>query len=266
MSIFGTSGKRDRTTAMANAMEARQTQAAIDARLNAAQGWATQTIDGAQPAQLGALKGGYDQLRADYDRAAESYSPYTQQGQQAWTMLGNATGLNGAAGNDAATSAFRASPGYQWQANEAMDQAARGASASGQLLSGNAAREMQDRASHLADQEYGQWYGRVKDISDTGYDAINKVAALRTGQGDAAYRYGGDMSNIWGTNARSKAGIYTGMATAGANALAGTRDRIIDANNTAMKGGDTAEANNTAIIKDLIASGVKVGGSIFGKV
>lgn len=286
MSIFGTSGKRDRMAAMANAMQAQQTQNAIDARLNAGQLWGTQTLDAAQPQQIAALdtgraqqvadlRAGADTQRADYQRAADSYAPYTAQGQEAWSMLGDAAGLHGQEGHDRALGAFQAGPSYDWDVSQSMDQAARGASASGQLLSGNAATAMQDRAHHLADQEYGNWYNRVNGISQTGFDATNKVAAIDTGMGDNAYHLGSDLSGVWGTDAarragiygdtaRAKAGIYGNTAIAGANALSRTGDRIIDANNTALKGSNNAEANQSSLIKDLLGGALKIGGSIFG--
>jgi hypothetical protein len=294
MSIFGTSGKRDRVTAMANAMQAQQAQQAIDSRLNAGQMWGTQAIDAAQPLQLGALQegrtqgldalsSGYDQQRADYQTAADSYAPYTSQGLDAWSMLGDAAGLHGQEGHDRALGAFHAGPQYDWLQSQSADQAVRGASVGGQALSGNAIRAIQDNASHIADGAWDKSVANIRDISNTGYDANNKVAAITTGMGDAASRYGSGVANLWGTSAnqladvygndaRAKAGIYGQTATAGANALGATRDRIIDANNEAMKGGDTAEANQNSLWRDLLGAGTKLAAaklspapSIFGK-
>lgn len=286
MSIFGTSGKRDRMAAMANAAQAQQAQNAIDARLDAGQMWGTQTLDAAQPQQIGSLdtgranqltdlQAGYDSKQADYQSAADSYAPYTAQGQQAWSMLGDAAGLNGQEGHDRAIGAFHAGPQYDWLQSEAANQVRRAASADSQLDSGNTLTALQDRASHIADGAWDKSIANLNGISQTGYDATNKVAGITTGMGDNAYRYGADQSDVWGTDAarragiygdtaRAKAGIYGTTALASANALSRTADRMIDANNATAKAGDTAEANQSALIKDLLGGALKIGGSIFG--
>lgn len=245
MSAF--SGREGRLAALMNALTAQQTQQAIDSRLNAGQTFATQALDSAVPSQLGALANGYSTARGDYDQAIAGYKPYVDQGLTAWNAQGDAAGLNGAEGYDRATAAFRASPGYQWQVDQATDQTARGAAASGQLLSGNAVAEMQDRASHLADQEYGTYYDRLRGIADTGYNATGAQAGLRAGEGGLDYGYGGDVAGVYGNTAQAKAGLYENTAVAGANALSNTGNKLIDANNAAAKAGQDASTNRLTL-------------------
>src|SRR5215207_8947330 len=100
---------------MQAAMLAQQAQQAADARLQAGQGWAVQTIDAAQPLQLSALEQGHNTARGDLNTAVESYQPYTEGGLKAWALMQDAAGLNGGGGHDRALAAFRTSPGYDWR-------------------------------------------------------------------------------------------------------------------------------------------------------
>jgi hypothetical protein len=241
MSAF--SSKSGRLAAILNSVQANNTQAAIDARLNGGQGLAIGAIDGSEPLRLGAIDEGYDTLRSDLERARGLYAPYRETGLRAWDAQADAAGLNGAEGNSRASGAFKVSPSYDWDVKQSMDQAARGAAASGQLLSGNAATEMQDRAHHLADQEYATYYDRLKGIADRGYQATGAQASIDAGMGDAAYRYGSDRSAVYGGDAAQRAAIYTGTAAAGANALSRTGDRLTQANSDAAAAEEKASEN-----------------------
>ena len=76
-------------------------------------------------------------------------------------MYLNSLGVNGAQGNTAATNAFQAGPGYQYQVDQALDQTNRAAAATGGLSGGNTLAALSDRAGNLANQEYGNWQTKL---------------------------------------------------------------------------------------------------------
>ena len=121
---------------------------------------------------------------ADYlTQAAGQFQPWQQTGTAANTMVGNALGLNGASGNAAATSAFQTSPGYDWTLNNALQGSERAAAASGMLASGNTLTALQDRASQVANQEYGSWLDRLMGVSTQGQQAAAGTADALTNLG-----------------------------------------------------------------------------------
>lgn len=262
MSLF--SGSSGRKAAMANAVTAQNYQQQIDALLNNAQGMGASALTGAQGQQISALGQGYNTARNDFTQARAQYDPFTEQGLSAWGMLGNATGLNGAEGNAAATGTFQASPGYQYNVNQAMDQTARGAAATGQLLGGNTLTALQDRANNLANQEFGNWFNRTQGLSDVGFNAAGAQAGIDQGQGKLAYGYGSDQSGVYGDTASRLAGLYTGIAGQRANALSNLGSQLIGANNQSAKAQQDAETNKLNLLLGLASSAASLGGGLYG--
>ena len=84
------------------------------------------------------------------------FSPYVSAGQGAQTTLADALGLNGQAGNAAATAAFQSGPGYQYQVQQALNGVLRNASATGALGSGNTLAALQNTGNNLANQNWQQ--------------------------------------------------------------------------------------------------------------
>jgi hypothetical protein len=125
--------------------------------------------------------------------------------------------VNGAEGSDRATANFRASPGYQYTVDQALDGVMRKASATGQLASGNTDAALLDRAHNLADQEYNTYTGRLSDIGHTGYSAAGSMASLDKGIGDLGVAQGRETAGIFDANGARRASLYgdAGKATAG---------------------------------------------------
>ena len=117
------------------------------------------------------LSQGYGQAANDVRTGIEGLNPWVERGNQAGAMYGNALGLNGAAGNQAATSAFQAGPGYEWQRDQAVDGAARKANALGISASGNTLDAITRLGSNLANQEYGSWLDRLNGVNTQGQAA-----------------------------------------------------------------------------------------------
>lgn len=143
----------------------------------------------AQQANAG-LQTQYGKAEHRYD--TDYYSPWTEGGKNALSMYQNALGLNGAAGNDAARSAFQASPGYNWQLGQGLQSIDRSAAAKGFLNSGNAATAAMGYGQGVANQDWGNWLNRLGGLQTQGLAAAGgetgrqgALAGIDTGLGDA---------------------------------------------------------------------------------
>lgn len=181
---------------------------------------------------LAALGKGFDAARGSYGDAIKLYDPYRETGLKAWGQYADASGVNGQEGYDRSVGSFRASPGYQWQVDQATDAVARKQSALGALGSGNTMTAITDRASNLADQEYDDYLGRLKGISDVGYTATGAQAGLTKGIGDLS-----------ATQGAAEAGVYGDSTRMGVGAIDGTRHGISSAVYGGMMAGQNAAAN-----------------------
>lgn len=110
----------------------------------------------------------------EIDRGIAGFNPWADTGRNANTMYSNALGLGGEAGNEAATGAFQAGPGYQFAMDQGTKAALRGASAGGLLASGNTLTALTQYGQGLADQEYGSWLDRLNGMSQTGLQAVGQ--------------------------------------------------------------------------------------------
>lgn len=306
MALFSGSGAR--RAAMMAQLTAMQTQQAVDQRLREGQDLAIRALNEGQPLALGALdqgeagsldaiagalpqslealRSGYGSARGSLDTARARFSPYVEAGTRAMGLYGDAVGLGGDEGYERATGAFRASPGYRYQVDQATDEAMRRASAMGALASGNTFAAVADRTRNLADQDFGGWLGRLNGLVDRGYSATGALAGLDRdtanlwsdqGRGEAALfdtagsRRADIIGNaargragIYGGTAGQRAGIYSGVATQGANAYQNYGNTLLDAQNAAFRAGDQAAANRLSLgmsMAQLLASGA---GSIMG--
>lgn len=131
-------------------------------------------------------------------------------------MYMNALGLNGAQGNAAATGAFQAGPGYQWQRDQALDAGQRAASRFSP--GGNEIDSITRLGSNLANQEYGGWLTRLGGFMPQESQAVAGAAAGQAaGYGAKAGLYSTDALNR--VNLRGNvAGGIANSNTAAANA------------------------------------------------
>jgi hypothetical protein len=151
----------------------------------------TETLNGAQTYSLGALS-----------RAGDMYQPLAQKYGQGTNLYLDSLGVNGAGGNDRATQAFQAGPGYQYAVEQALDQTRRAAARDGSLGGGNTLAALSDRAGNMANQEYGNWQTRLGGL-------INPELAATTGQATAE---------------AGKVPVYQGTA----NSLVGLGNKTVD--------------------------------------
>jgi len=163
------------------------------------------------------------------DAATRFYDPVRALGTKysaAGDMALNALGLNGAAGNDAATAAFRSSPGYDFKVNQSLDALDRRAASRGLLGSGNNTLDTLNVVHGLADQDYNNWLTGLGQYATLGANETNTGAA-----GSAAMT-------------AAKVPVYTNDT---ANKLdlskftvSGINDQNTQAANAAMQGGANA--------------------------
>lgn len=139
------------------------------ASLSALKGEGMGYLDTGLKRSTGAIKGAlgnFDALRQKYGQGTDLYL--------------DALGVRGPEGNTRATSAFQAGPGYDWQVDQALDGYLRKQDAMGMTRSGNTSTGLVDRASGLANQEYGNWLGRLGGLVNPEMAAATGGAGLST--------------------------------------------------------------------------------------
>lgn len=206
-------------------------------------------LDAAKGSSLASLGQARNDLTTNYQGAIDRLNPWTDAGKNALGMYQNSLGLNGADGNAAATAAFQANPGYQWQVDQATDAAARKASALGALGSGNTAAAISDRAQNMANAEYGGWQDRLNGLSNTGLTAANAQSGFQ-----------GQLGSSLAGLGQYEAGLGAQYAGLGVNNLwNGTTAGI-----GAVQNAQTQAANNVASRNSLTANIIGSGINLLG--
>jgi hypothetical protein len=131
-------------------------------------------------------------LRSDFE-------PYVASGRNALAQLED-------------PNAFRASPGYAFARGEALDAVKTQANSLGRLVSGNTLAALEDRATGLADQEYGNWWDRTSNLASMGLNATGNMASI--GANNA-----GNIANLFAGAGAAKGSGIAGAADAWGNAL-----------------------------------------------
>lgn len=165
----------------------------------------------------GDLNNYYGQATGTLQGAAAAYDPLIQRGMAGYDMYGNALGLGGQAGHDAATAAFQQGPGYEWQVNQATDAAQRAANKVGGLYGGNTADAVTRLSSNLANQEYQTW---VKNLAPYQQAALAATTGKTAQLDELAKVYGAQGTALAGLG-QNEASALTGIATNMANTYTG---------------------------------------------
>lgn len=173
--------------------------------------------------QSGDISAGQAQANAAQQQAYDEYNtnetPFISTGQSALSGLADADGLNGATGYANALSSFQASPGYQYQVSQGLSAIDNGAASRGTLRDGNTVRAEQQLGSDLANQDFGNYVGRLNTLTTLGQTATSALgsAGVTTGSGIA----GTDTS---ASTAQAKiAGNTSGSITNALSSLAGNK-------------------------------------------
>jgi hypothetical protein len=146
--------------------------------------------------------GGDKQAATEREAMAEQRAlaqPYVGAGMNALGQYQNALGINGAAGNQAATDAYLNSPLYRMTYQPAYDEAAKAVtrygSANGTLNSGRTLMALQDRAARIGQQTFGSYVNSLGDLATRGQNAaFGQGTNIQTGTNalNSAYGAGND--------------------------------------------------------------------------
>lgn len=111
------------------------------------------------------------------DKAAGVLQPSAQYG-QAQSKLYDLSGLNGAQAQQGAFGQYVESPEVAFMRDQGLQAAQRGAAASGQLGSGRTLADLTKLGQGYAQQGYGQYYDRIRDLYGVGIGQANNLAGI----------------------------------------------------------------------------------------
>jgi hypothetical protein len=212
-------------------------QAGALGALGGAQTGGVSALTGGQAGALGALgtglSGQLDAYNAALARAipaaagiGAAYAPVSNLAGSYGAPVNLALGALGAQGPDAqaaARSAFTASPGYQFQVNEATRAAENAAAATGTLGSGNTLDAIRSRAQGFASQDYNSWLNNLLGFTNPQLQATTTAAGGQA-QGASALtnllqNWGTQTGGAYGAYGPAAAGVYSGTGSQVANLL-----------------------------------------------
>lgn len=168
------------------------------------------------------LQQGYDALSTNYGSGRDAintgaatatgyYQPLMQKYGAGTNAYGDATGVNGAAGQARARQNFQSDPGYGFQMDQGLQALQRTHAAAGNLNSGNADADTLKFSQGLADQSYGNYVNRLSPYFNAEAGAVGGAANVATGQGGAINQSYMGQGNAANAN-------YTGQGNADAAA------------------------------------------------
>ena len=150
---------------------------------------------------------GNQTLASNYGQALQPFQQLYGQTQQGVGQLGNALGLGGAAGNQAATQAFQNNPGYQFQLQQGTQNVDRNQAAAGMLGSGNTDAAVSNYTTGLANQSWNQYLQNLQPYLGAAQGAAGGIGNLFSQLGQ------GINQNI-NTQGQAAYGTATGQANA----------------------------------------------------
>lgn len=168
-------------------------------------------------AQAAAANRAADLQHAQYLQTREDYAPWRTAGTAAVGKQADIMGLNGQGPQDNAFASFRTDPGYGFTRDEAIKGVDRSAAARGLLTSGRTIKAIQDRASSLADQSFGNWFNRFGVIAGNGQTATGNTAqagaTAAANQGDALMAGGAARASGYARSADAWSSGMNGVAS-----------------------------------------------------
>lgn len=152
--------------------------------------------------------------------ATANSQPFITAGTNALGASQDLLGLNGADAASKAMAGFTASPGYDYSVKQGLRAVDAGAAASGMLRSGATLKAEQTLGTNLANQEFGNYFGRLNSLTTTGAGAANSLNSIISGQGtnqaQIANNQGAQQASIYGNVAQ---GVTNGIGIANKNGL-----------------------------------------------
>lgn len=113
-----------------------------------------------------------------YANTQNMYSPYVNGGTTAFNTLAKDVNTGTGVSAPFTMSNFYSDPGYQFTLNQGSSAVNNSAAAKGGLLSGNAARSLDNYTTGLANQTYDSAYGRYLSTRQQGYNELSGVANM----------------------------------------------------------------------------------------
>jgi hypothetical protein len=154
----------------------------------AAQDAAAQKIQGLQNAQAYAdplYAQSQNALTSGYGQAQGIFQPGYNIGQGGAQAYADITGAAGQAGQDRARALFQTDPGYQFARDQALQATERQSGTGGGQYSGNVLSALEDRASGLAQQQYGNYVQRLAPFLGYSLGTAGQLGGAYTGEGTA---------------------------------------------------------------------------------
>ena len=132
-----------------------------------------------------------------FDQGVANVEQFTDAGAQAQQLQAALTGALGPEAQAEAIANYQASPGLAYQQEQAMREAERYASATGQSLGGNVLAELQRRAIGLSQQDFNNRVAQLGSQAGMGLQAASQGAGLRGQQAQlgAQLQAQGDLAN-----------------------------------------------------------------------
>jgi hypothetical protein len=137
-----------------------------------------------------------------------------QQAQQPWSQIApqalggynayaDITGAQGQAGQQRAQALFQTDPGYQFAMNQALQATQRAQGTGGFQGSGNVLTALQDRASGLAQQQYGNYVARLAPYLQVAPQVAGAQAGISQWQGGNLANIAGAQGNLYSNTANA---------------------------------------------------------------
>lgn len=162
---------------------------------------ANATIDSYEPKETAAVTSGINSYNA-LSNLGQSYT-------NASNLLQDSLGVNGSAGTARAQAAYTTSPGYQFEVNQATDQATRSGNALG-TGTGTIINDVTKQAQGYASKDYSNWQNLL-----SGY--INPATSATTSAAQGQQSGYNSLAGIFGTNSDSKVNVAGNVASGTAN-------------------------------------------------
>ena len=135
--------------------------------------------------QSGDVKSGQSAALAAQQQAIQTaqnqLGPWQGTGVTANTQESNLLGLNGQPAADTAMSTFQSSPGYKFDLTQGLRGVDAGAAAAGMLRSGATLKAEETFGTGLADQDFGNYWNRLQQLSGNGLTAAQGITSAATG-------------------------------------------------------------------------------------
>ncbi len=153
----------------------------------------------------------------EYNATAQLLSPYNQVGTNSLTPLGNLTGANGGAQQQAAIEQLQQSPLFQSQMNAGKQAILQSASATGGLRGGNTQLSLAGLGQQTLASTIQQQIGNLQGTAQLGLNAATQtgVNGVQAGANIAS------ANNAYGAQIGQNAGLQIGAINNGAGAING---------------------------------------------